>query len=107
MLRKSINRTSFINCSVLLLTFAAFSAILGCGGGADVPPGRERVSASGKVTFDGNPVPAGGVSFMHKESGNTGYCTIVNGAYTEEDGQGPVVGENTRSEPPSRTTNLP
>jgi hypothetical protein len=97
MLRKSINRTSFINCSVLLLTFAAFSAILGCGGGADVPPGRERVSASGKVTFDGNPVPAGGVSFMHKESGNTGYCTIVNGAYTEEDGQGPVVGENTMS----------
>ena len=35
------------------------------------------------------------MSFLHKASGNTGYCPITNGEYEEEDGQGPVVGENT------------
>ena len=94
MFSKSKSRTSFFNSVVLLLACAAFSAVIGCGG-ESVPEGRERMSASGKVTFDGNPVPAGGVSFMHKESGNNGYCMIVDGAYTEEDGKGPVVGENT------------
>jgi len=94
MFSKSSSRTSYFNSVVLLLACAAFSAVIGCGG-ESVPAGRERMSASGKVTFEGNPVPAGGVLFMHKESGNNGYCTIVNGAYTEEDGQGPVVGENT------------
>ncbi len=91
---KSISRISFVNCTFSLLVCAVFSSILGCGG-ESVPAGRERVSASGKVTFDGKPVPAGGVSFMHKESGNSGYCTIVDGTYTEEADQGPVVGENT------------
>ncbi len=86
MLSKSISRISFLNnCTVLLLACAASSAIIGCGG-ESVPAGRERVSAYGKVSFDGKPVPAGSVSFLHTASGNSGYCPIVNGEYEEEDG---------------------
>lgn len=46
MLSKSINRTSFLNCTVLLVVGAAFFSVIGCGG-ESVPAGRERVSASG------------------------------------------------------------
>ena len=94
MLNKATSRTSFLHCTAVALGCATFFAIIGCGGDTALP-GRDRVSASGKVLFDGKPVPAGGVSFLHKASGNTGYCPITNGEYEEEDGQGPVVGENT------------
>ncbi|MCA9012716.1 MAG: hypothetical protein KDB01_23350 [Planctomycetaceae bacterium] len=94
MLNQSMNRVLFRRYTVLPLLGASIFAIMGCGG-ESVRPGRERVRASGKVSFDGTAVPAGGVSFQHKQSGNLGYCPIVDGVYQEEDGQGPVIGENT------------
>jgi hypothetical protein len=94
MVNKSVNRVFDLQCMVLPILCMVTFVIMGCGGEA-VRPGRERVRASGKVSFDGTPVPAGGVSFQHKQSGNSGYCPIVDGVYQEEDGQGPVVGENT------------
>jgi hypothetical protein len=74
----------------LLATFS------GCGqepaeGGKDHP----RASASGKVTFDGQPIPSGSVTFMHAESGTYANCPIEDGEYESESGDGPIIGKNT------------
>lgn len=79
----------------IFLSLAMLVAV-GCGGDKG-PAGPARASASGKVTFDGKPVVAGSVSFIHKESGNPGMCVIVNGEYKDEEGNGPVIGDNTLS----------
>lgn len=73
----------------------AFTLVLaGCGGGVE-PPTTARVNASGKVTFDGKPVPAGTVTFLHNETGHMAVCPINDGAYENESGQGPNPGQNT------------
>jgi hypothetical protein len=67
------------------------AAALGCGGG-----NSHRVS--GKVTFKGQPIPAGMIYFMPDESkgntGPTGYADIKDGEYdtSAEGGQGIVGG---------------
>ena len=94
MVSRSIKRMFARNGMVLPVLCVTMIAMIGCGG-ETVRPGRERLRASGKVSFDGTPVPAGGVSFQHKQSGNLGYCPIIDGVYQEEEGQGPVIGENT------------
>ena len=95
MIRRPSRSASLLLCTSLMFGLLAFSAIIGCGD--STPPGPERATASGKVEFDGKPVPAGSVSFIHKESGNMSSCMITNGVYTSEVNEGPVLGENTLS----------
>jgi len=68
-------------------------AVSGCGGGAD--DAKERASASGKVSFDGKPVPAGNVVFMHTASGTMAMCPISEGEYSSVRNEGPLLGANT------------
>lgn len=64
---------------------------VGCGGS-----GLTRYRVSGKVTYRGQPVPAGEVRFSpDHEKGNSGPATIaiiVDGAYTTPRGKGVVGG---------------
>lgn len=71
---------------VVGLTALAF----GCGGGK-----RPTVNVSGKVTFKGNPVPAGFINFMPDvPGGNSGEVKgfpIVDGVYNTADGTNPGI----------------
>lgn len=70
------------------------AVLVGCGGGGGDGPPRFRVS--GKVTFDGKPVPAGMVYFTpNTEKGNrgpAGSAPIRNGYYDTNSGKGTVGG---------------
>lgn len=88
-----MSRLRFPRAAVLggaLSTFACCLA-LGCGG-----DGTHRVS--GKVTFKGQPVPAGRVTFIPDSAkgnqGPTGYADITDGAYDTgaKGGKGAVTG---------------
>lgn len=70
-------------------------SLAGCGG-EDVKTDDKnpRVNVSGKVEFDGKPVPAGEVNFMHTETGNIAICPIDAGYYESESGKGPNPGKN-------------
>lgn len=90
----SIGRIAQMELGCLILA-GAISGLSGCG---DAPAGskeRQRASASGKVTFDGQPIAAGGVGFQHSESGNSVSCLITNGTYESASGEGPFLGKNT------------
>lgn len=76
-----------------LLLMAACGLFAGCNSGSE--SGRQTVS--GQVTFKGNPVPAGTISFepdaAKKNSGPQGYAKIQNGRYsTSESGKGTPSG---------------
>ncbi|MBM4074336.1 MAG: hypothetical protein FJ267_01670 [Planctomycetes bacterium] len=78
------------------LMLTVLVSLSGCGGdGGGKAAGRKRSSASGKVMFDGKPIPAGTVSFAHSESGTVSVCPITNGSYSSKSGDGPIPGENT------------
>jgi len=64
-------------------------SLSGCGGGTVEGTGT---TASGKVEFDGQPIPAGTVTFLHHDSGNFVGCEIDDGYYS---GEGPYPGKNT------------
>lgn len=66
----------------------------GCLGGVE-PPKTPRVDASGKVDFDGQPLPAGTVTFLHHDTGHMAICMIKDGYYESESGEGPNPGTNT------------
>lgn len=72
----------------LLLTF--FIVLAGCGGGSN------RFPVSGKITYDGKPVPAGEIVFEPDSSkSNTGpgsLTRIKGGMYATEQGLGVVGG---------------
>lgn len=80
---------------LMAMALAALGLLAGCGGsgGGDSP---ERISLSGKVTFNGQPVPAGDLSFApdgkQGNKGPAGIATIENGVYYTVDGKGPVAG---------------
>lgn len=84
-----INRSPVLTAGV-----AALCAVLlaGCGSATDGP---QRYRLSGKVTFNGQPVPAGQIIFEPDtsagNSGPQGYAEIVDGAYRTDD-KGPVGG---------------
>ncbi len=91
-------RCSRKSVGVPCLVAIAFAGLLiycsGCGGGGDGP---ERFDVSGKVTFNGNAVPAGQIVFEpDAEAGNSGpagHATISEGAFdTATDGRGTVGG---------------
>jgi hypothetical protein len=69
-------------------------SLSGCGGSSAEPPKTPRVNASGKVEFDGQPLAAGTVTFVHEEKGNTSACDISGGEFATEEGEGPTPGPN-------------
>ena len=73
--------------------YLAVFAVSGCGG-SDGKPSKPRATASGKATFDGKPIPAGFVTFIHKESGTSASCPISEGEYESVSGEGPLIGDN-------------
>jgi hypothetical protein len=77
----------------LVVPVLAVIVTVGCGGGggSKVPPAT-RVDATGQVEFNGEPVPAGTVTFINKASGAIAVCPISNGTYTSERKKGPVPG---------------
>jgi hypothetical protein len=80
----------------IALGLAALTGLGGCGGGGkEKGASLPRVKASGKVEFDGNPVPAGTVSFLNSQTGNISVCKISHGRYSSSSGEGPNPGENT------------
>lgn len=74
---------------LLLPAFALAVAAMGCGG-----DGSSRIS--GKITFNGKPVPAGKIYFMPDgakgNTGTTGYADIKDGAYDTSSGVGAAKG---------------
>lgn len=77
-----------------LLCVALVCSLSGCGGGGKDAKKTPTVNASGKVEFDGKPIPAGTVTFIHATSGNMATCTISNGSYSSPRGEGPNPGDN-------------
>ena len=72
------------------LAFVALTCLVGCGG-----PDAGRASISGKVTFDGEPVKMGQISFEPQGQGRVGIAQIVDGAYQMPPQQGPTPGKYT------------
>jgi len=70
------------------------SSLSGCGGGGADPPKTGRVDVSGKVEFDGQPVVAGTVTFLHVDTGHNAICNIDDGEYESDSGQGANPGKN-------------
>ena len=76
---------------VVLVSLVSLASLVGCGG-------NNTVRVSGKVTFQGKPVPSGKIYFMADGSkgntGATGFATIVNGEYdtAAEGGSGVTPG---------------
>jgi len=68
----------------------------GCGSdAAEGGKAQTRATASGTVTFKGQPIPAGSVTFTHLDSGVYSNCPIDDGTYESERNEGPVIGKNT------------
>ena len=84
---------AMLSCKVAapqMLACVMLTQFLGCGG-AD----SGRASVSGKVTFDGEPVKMGQVSFEPQGQGRMGIAQIVDGAYQMPPQQGPTPGKYT------------
>ena len=63
-----------------LLVAACWALCLGCG-----PTGPPLYSVEGEVSFDGQPIPAGHISFIPEDSkGRTAATKIENGQYATE-----------------------
>lgn len=79
--------------SMLLVVLALQAAGCGGGGSADEP---ERLALQGKITHDGQPVPAGDLSFApdtaRGNKGPAGAGTISNGTWQTVEGKGPTAG---------------
>ncbi|MEN1677993.1 MAG: hypothetical protein AAGJ46_00260 [Planctomycetota bacterium] len=76
----------------MLLLLVLLSVAVGCG-----RSGVDRISLRGKVSYNGQPVPAGQVRFepdaKRGGSGPVGFATIVDGEYnTRRGGKGPTAG---------------
>ncbi len=80
----------------------ALVAILGCNGSDS-----GRASISGKVTFDGEPVKMGQISFEPQGQGRIGIAQIIDGAYQMPPQQGPTPGKYTVRITADRPTGKP
>lgn len=88
---KIVTTTPVIRFGGLALV-AAVGLVIGCG-----EAGPDRYDVSGKVTFQGQPVPAGQIVFEPDPTaggrGPAGYAQIDDGQYsTRSSGKGPVAG---------------
>lgn len=74
----------------MIVSVSIVLAAVGCGGGP------KRYEVSGKVTFKGQPVPAGEIYFEPDgtagNKGPAGFAKIVDGAYSTSSGGKGVVG---------------
>lgn len=81
---------------VPLLRVAVCSCVVLIAGCSKAPPGPARFSVSGKITFDGQPVPKGTIAFEPDtaagNSGPGGYGTIVDGVFSTHPRMGAVAG---------------
>lgn len=75
----------------IVLSSVSLSLFAGCGGGTKGPP-RENVS--GKVTYDGKPVPHGFIDFRLPDGSVVSTIQIKDGAYASASGEGPAAGQN-------------
>lgn len=85
---------SMVRASVAVCCVSMVAA--GCGGNGANPKvaAKPKASADGKVTFDGNPVVAGTISFTNIETGNSGSGKITDGTYTVKVADGANPGQN-------------
>lgn len=75
-------------CAIFLTTL-----VTGCGGADTSYEGAERAAVTGTVTFDGQPITAGTLTFISEapeQTRSTGY--IIDGKYQIKEGQGPLLG---------------
>lgn len=77
--------------SVLLLTFVAIAATMGCG-----QSGPIRAPIQGKITVGGQPLAKGRILFtpVAPNQGPATSAVIAEGAYSIPQNEGPVVGKN-------------
>ena len=79
----------FFGVAVLILGLALLQ---GCGSG------QKKMALTGKATFNGNPIPAGTITFDPDEKkenkGPQGRATIKDGVYKTDADFGPVSGPN-------------
>lgn len=77
---------SKIRCWIVVFALL-LSLIVGCG--------QQGVHLSGKVTFNGNPLPAGKIYFMPDgakgNKGSTGYADVKNGQYSTSSSGGKIT----------------
>ena len=90
MIRASVAMQSSKVAASLMLVCVVLALFLGCGS-----PDSGRASVSGKVTFDGEPVKTGQISFEPQGQGRIGIAQIVDGAYQMPPQQGPTPGKYT------------
>jgi len=85
-----LRRTSQVTLVLILIPFC----LTGCGGDPVAP---RRYDISGTVTFAGNPIPSGTISFNpHTGENGSGFATITNGRYdTQNGGRGHLGGMHT------------
>jgi hypothetical protein len=72
-----------------VVAIALLAVVSGCGS-----DGPRREIVTGRVTYQGTPVPRGKVIFepAHGSSGPLGTATIVDGSFQTERGRGPAAG---------------
>lgn len=79
-----------------LLWVAALGCLILIAGCSKTPQGPVRFPVSGKITFDGQPVPRGTIAFepdtQAGNSGPGGYGTIMDGVFTTHPRMGAVAG---------------
>lgn len=90
--RPLVRKMTAVGTSLLCLTLVC--SLPGCGGGKGDEKKSATVPASGKVEFDGKPIPAGTVTFISVATGNMATCTISNGSYSCASSAGPNPGDN-------------
>jgi len=91
------HRTWEARCGGALVTAALIAGLSGCAGGdaGEMASDHQRATASGSVTFKGQPIPAGTVVFTSIDTGIQSVCPIDEGTYESESGDGPIYGKNT------------
>ncbi len=102
MIRASVAKQSIKVAASLMLMCVVLALLPGCGS-----PDSGRASVSGKVTFDGEPVKTGQVSFEPQGQGRFGIAQIVDGAYQMPPQQGPTPGKYTVRVTADRPTGKP
>ena len=85
----AVNRTVWV-CAMGILIAATMVFSAGCGGPSY--EGDERAAVSGKVTFAGNPLPYGTISFTSAGEGRMASGLIENGSYSIPEELGPNLG---------------
>ena len=90
----TFSRQTTFTATLATLSLGMVLLLAGCGGGSSDKGGRARIPTSGKVDVDGQPAPAGIVTVLKPEAGNTVICQIDDGYYESPSGEGAATGNN-------------